>query len=224
MKTVFPPIVYLGVIPRGKLWNQEYKHFHETIQNALWLSHTMYTLWFCCLVTESCLIPSCRRGLQPAKLLCPRGFPGRNPGVASRFLLQGIQPAPLASPTLAGGFLTTEPPGKPVLHGRWFFSVSLPPQGDGRCTLTEDALLYVLASSLARPWWHCWAFLYKRNVFMVYFKRIMKHDKRKWRPMGSQYLLSWVLAFCCMWLISCMWPWVSYLTSLCLSLSSEERR
>ena len=218
MKTVFPPIVYLGVIPRGKLWNQEYKHFHETIQNALWLSHTMCTLWFCCLVTESCLIPSCRRALQPARLLCPRGFPGKNPGVASCFLLQGIQPAPLASPTLAGGFLTTELLGSPCSTVADSFLCP--------CLLrvTEDALLYVLASSPARPWWHCRAFLYKQNVFMVYFKRIMKHDKRKWRPMDSQYLLSWVLAFCCMWLISCMWPWVSYLTSLCLSLSSEERR
>ena len=96
----------------------------------------------------------------------------------------GIEPASLASPTLAGGFLTTEPPGKPVLPGRWFFPMSL------------SALLYVLAGSLVRTWWHCWAFLYKREVSMVYFKRIMKNDERKWRPMGSQYLLSWVLGFC----------------------------
>ena len=29
-------------------------------------------------------------GLQPAKLICPRDFPGKNMGVGNYFLLQGI--------------------------------------------------------------------------------------------------------------------------------------
>ena len=43
-------------------------------------------------------------------------FPGKNTRMGCRFLLQGIFLASLASPALAGGFLTTEPPGKP---GGW---------------------------------------------------------------------------------------------------------
>jgi len=46
-------------------------------------------------------------------------FPGKNTGVRCRFLLQGIFPylgsnLHLLSPALAGGFFTTEPPGKPI--------------------------------------------------------------------------------------------------------------
>ena len=57
------------------------------------------------------------RGRQPARLLCPRGSPGKNTGVgchaSSRDLPDpGIEPT---SPALAAGFFTTEPPGKP--HG-----------------------------------------------------------------------------------------------------------
>jgi len=59
-------------------------------------------------------------------LLCPWNFPGKNTGAGSYFLLQGWQPAPwdlldlgietgsIASPALAGGFFTTELPGKPL--------------------------------------------------------------------------------------------------------------
>ena len=52
-------------------------------------------------------------GLQPARLLCPWGSPGKNTGVG---LLcpppedlpdPGIKPASLASPALGGGFFTT---------------------------------------------------------------------------------------------------------------------
>ena len=45
-------------------------------------------------------------------------FSGKNTGVGCHFLLQGnlpdpgIEPISLASPALAGGFFTTEPPGK----------------------------------------------------------------------------------------------------------------
>ena len=50
----------------------------------------MYTLRFCCLVAKPCPTPSRPHGLQPARLLCPWDFPGRNPEVGSHFLLQGI--------------------------------------------------------------------------------------------------------------------------------------
>ena len=50
-------------------------------------------------------------------LLCPWNFPGKNTGVACHFLLQGTFPTGTehASPALAGGFFTTEPPGKALL-------------------------------------------------------------------------------------------------------------
>ena len=46
-------------------------------------------------------------------------FPGKNTGVGCHFLLQGIfppgiEPTSPMSPTLAGGFFTVEPPGKPL--------------------------------------------------------------------------------------------------------------
>ena len=55
--------------------------------------------------------------IQPARFLCP-GFPGKNIGEGCHFLLQGIF-LTLGSnthllPELAGGFFTTEPPGKPM--------------------------------------------------------------------------------------------------------------
>ena len=44
-------------------------------------------------------------------------FPGKNTGVGCLFLLQGGLPNPgveSASPALAGGFFTAEPPGKSI--------------------------------------------------------------------------------------------------------------
>ena len=54
-------------------------------------------------------------GLQPTRLLRPWDFPGKNTGVGCHFPLQGIFPTQglNLSPALAGGFFTTEPPGKP---------------------------------------------------------------------------------------------------------------
>ena len=51
--------------------------------------------------------------IYSARLLCPWDFPGKNIGVGCHLLLQGIfptqgiEPASLASPVLAGGFLST---------------------------------------------------------------------------------------------------------------------
>ena len=61
-----------------------------------------------------------RHGLPPARLLCPWDFPGKNtsglpwspPGDPGDFPYQGIKSTSPASPTVAGGFLTREPPEK----------------------------------------------------------------------------------------------------------------
>ena len=59
---------------------------------------------------------------SPARLLRLWDSPGKNPGVGCHFLLQGnvpdlgIEPP---SPVWAGGFFTTEPPGKCLLHPTW---------------------------------------------------------------------------------------------------------
>ena len=52
--------------------------------------------------------------LQPASLLCPWNFPGKNNGVGFHFLFQGIFPTHgsnlcFASPALTGRFFTTSP-------------------------------------------------------------------------------------------------------------------
>ena len=68
-----------------------------------------------CSVVSKSLQP---QGLQPARLLCPSDFPGKNTGVGCHFLLHGICPTQElnlglpASPALAGRFFTTVTPGK----------------------------------------------------------------------------------------------------------------
>ena len=48
-------------------------------------------------------------GLQPTRLLCPWGFPGKNTGVSSLSLLQGIFPTEGSNPGIPA-----EPQGKPL--------------------------------------------------------------------------------------------------------------
>ena len=43
-----------------------------------------------CLVAQVCLALLCSHGLEPARLICPWDFPGKNTGVGCCFLLQGI--------------------------------------------------------------------------------------------------------------------------------------
>ena len=51
-------------------------------------------LWGLCVRTRSVVSNSfCPHGLQPARLLCPWDFPGKNTGVGCHFLLQGIFPS-----------------------------------------------------------------------------------------------------------------------------------
>ena len=54
-----------------------------------------------CIVTQSC-------GLQPARLLCPWGSPGKNTGASCHLLLQGIFPTQGLTPSLPG-----------LLHWHW---------------------------------------------------------------------------------------------------------
>ena len=51
----------------------------------------------CCSVVSSCLRPY---GLQPARLLCSWDSPGKNTGVGSRALFQGIFPTQGSNPGL----------------------------------------------------------------------------------------------------------------------------
>ena len=47
-------------------------------------------MWWWCLVAKSGLTPYGAHGLQPARLLCPWDFSGKNIGVGCHFLLQEI--------------------------------------------------------------------------------------------------------------------------------------
>ena len=59
--------------------------------------------------------------MEPARLLCPWNFLGKNTGVGCCFLLSGhlpdpgVEPVSLMSPALAGGFFTAVPPGKSLI-------------------------------------------------------------------------------------------------------------
>ena len=69
-------------------------------------------------VTQSC--PTLRNPMDCslARLFCPWNFLGKNTEVGCHFLSPGdlpnpgIAPTSLESPAWAGGFFTTEPPGK----------------------------------------------------------------------------------------------------------------
>ena len=71
----------------------------------------------CCAVLSYSVISDSLwpQGLQPARLLCPWNFPGKNTGLGCYFLLQeylpnlGIEPM---SPVLAGRFFTPASTGK----------------------------------------------------------------------------------------------------------------
>ena len=80
---------------------------------------------FAVLVAKSCPTLWQHRGLQPARLLCPRDFPGKSTGMGCRFLLPrkkipGDLPHPgIATSLLGSRSFTSEPPGKPrVWHQR----------------------------------------------------------------------------------------------------------
>ena len=84
------------------------------------LTHFIVLWWLSCLVvSNSCGPMDC----SPPKLLCPWDFRGRNTGVGSHFLLQGIFLAQKSNPhllccrqslALQADSLLTEPPGKAI--------------------------------------------------------------------------------------------------------------
>ena len=70
------------------------------------------------------------RGLEPARLLCPWGFPGENTRVSCHFLLQEIFPTEELNPSLLTLLhwwvhsLPLEPPGKPIyIHAHIYMYV-----------------------------------------------------------------------------------------------------
>ena len=89
----------------------------EVPEKTVLCSEQAFLYWYCCcLVAKSCLTLLLPKGLQPASLLCPWDFPGKNTGVGCHFLFQGIFPTQglnMPSPELIGGFFTNGSPGKP---------------------------------------------------------------------------------------------------------------
>ena len=72
----------------------------------------------CVLVAQSCLTLydpiGCIDPIELNRISCPWNTPGKNTGVGSHFLLQGIFPTPgikPGSPVLQADSFTTEPPG-----------------------------------------------------------------------------------------------------------------
>ena len=75
-----------------------------------WIVSEGHNFIYVCLVAKSCLTLLQPYGPQPARFLCPGDFPGKNTGVGCHLSNPRTEPA---SSALAGGFFTTEPPGKP---------------------------------------------------------------------------------------------------------------
>ena len=97
----------MGSLRVGHDWGTSL-HFNDLFLVAWVLEHAHSV------VTSS----FCPHELQLSMFLCPWDLPGKNFGVGCHFLLQGSswpmdQTCLLRSPTLAVGFFTTAPPGKP---------------------------------------------------------------------------------------------------------------
>ena len=88
-----------------------------------------YCINYC--VSHSVLSDSLRsHALQPARLLCPWNSPGKNTGVSSHSLLQGIfltRESNPGFPALQADSLLSEPPGKPQVTVK-SYSKELDPQ------------------------------------------------------------------------------------------------
>ena len=91
-------------------WKVQVKKVREEIED--WLSGS----WLDVPRQRACLILCDRMdcSLPLDRLLCPWSFPGKNTGVGWHFCLQGIFPTQdqTRASCLAGGFFTTERPGK----------------------------------------------------------------------------------------------------------------
>ena len=54
-----------------------------------------------CVCVRDSVVSLCPHGLQPARLLCPKDFPGKNSGMGCHSLLQGIFPIQGSYPGLS---------------------------------------------------------------------------------------------------------------------------
>ena len=88
--------------------------------------------------SERCSVMSLwPHGLQPARLLCPWDFPGKNTGVGCHFLLQGIfltQGSNLSLLHYRQTFLLSEPPGKTVTSVKTHLNVVVREKSDRMCS------------------------------------------------------------------------------------------
>ena len=102
--------------------------------------------------------------LQPTRLLCPWDFPGKRTGVGRHFLLQGIFPTQgwnLCLLHRAGGFFTTEPPGKPMRC-----TTSLKKKKNSICCVPELKFTWTSCSLSGNPA-YCfpfWAYIRAKSV------------------------------------------------------------
>ena len=95
-----------------------------------------------CVCTHTGSVMSDSLWLEPARLLCPWNFPGKNIGAGCCSLLQGNPPDPgikpvfLMSPALASGFFTTSTTCKALQHYM--------------CVLTENIPLHVVVKKASK--------------------------------------------------------------------------
>ena len=116
------------------------------ISHLLRSTDSFYQSHFCCCpysVTKSHLTLLWPHGLKrPVSVLCSCNFLGKNPRVGCHFLLQRFfQPRDWTHVScVAGGFLTTEPPGNPIT----FLPVAL----------TIDKMVPLLMCFVSKPFFH----------------------------------------------------------------------
>ena len=86
---------------------------HLILGLYMFWAHVIEVTMCACSVVSTSLRP---HGLQPARLLYPLDFPGKNTGVGCHFVLQGIfltLGLESGSPAWQADSLPSEPPGKP---------------------------------------------------------------------------------------------------------------
>ena len=109
-------------------WNFSISHVLNTYyskQGKYLINHFLIACWnivlaCCCLVAKSCLFCN-PMNCSPPGSFCPWDFPRQEYWSGLPLLPPGVLSNPEikpASPALAGGFFTTEPPGKPIILNR----------------------------------------------------------------------------------------------------------
>ena len=133
-------------------------------------------------VTQSCLTLQ-PHGLWPASRLCPGDSPGKNAGVGSHSLLQGIIPTQESNPGLlyCGQILTTAPTGKSrSIHqdtqtrcplDEWIPSCyEVTPLGPGNVLCSEVNNVNIASSSflLFRAAWYIFFYRFIFSLFVLF--------------------------------------------------------